>query len=186
MSLTSPTRTAAVVRGGALGAALAAAALLAAPTGRAAAAPEPTRLQFTKYSPTDSRLSVLRNGRTVVVYRAGSGVNDKECERGRGWLPNGTYPLGRHHTAYGGNLIKGYAIELGNKLCYQGINRTELFIHSEMTRSGGQGGPEGQRWDGVGDYSSHGCVKLSPQDIKSLFLTLDRIGWPTTLRVVNG
>ncbi|GHG53311.1 L,D-transpeptidase [Streptomyces griseocarneus] len=190
MSSTSPPRTASVVRGGSLAAALAAVALLAAaPSGRAAAAPEPTRLQFTKYSPTDSRLSVVRNNRTVAVYRAGSGVNDKECERGRGWLPNGTYPLGRHHTAYDGNLIKGYAIELGNKLCYQGINRTELFIHSEMTRAGGQGsqaGPEGLRWDGAGDYASHGCVKLSPQDIKSLFRTLDRNGWPTTLRVVNG
>ncbi|MFI9202299.1 L,D-transpeptidase [Streptomyces sp. NPDC053048] len=185
MPTTSPSRVTSVVKGGAAIAALAAVALLA-PAADAGAAPQATRLQFTKYSPTDSRLSVVRNNRTIAVYRAGSGVNDKECQRGRGWLPNGTYPLGRHHTAYDGSLIKGYAVELGNKLCYQGVNRTELFIHSEMTRGGGQGAAEDRRWDGDADYTSHGCVKLSPRDIKSLYRTLDRNGWPATLRVVNG
>ncbi|MEU4211048.1 L,D-transpeptidase [Streptomyces sp. NPDC026206] len=159
---------------------------LLAPAGQAAPSAASSYLQFTKSSPSHSRLTVFRGHRPVAEFRAGSGVNDKECERGRGWLPDGTYRLGSHHTAYDGNLIKGYAIELGNKACHDGTTRTELFIHSEMTRAGGRGGPENQRWDGASDYNSHGCVKLRPQDIKKLFRSLDRNGWPTTLKVVHG
>lgn len=63
--------------------------------------------------------------------------------------------------------------------------RTEMFIHSEMNRDGSQGKSEARRWDGAGDYKSNGCVKLSPSDITELFGLLNRIGWPTHLRVVS-
>lgn len=42
------------------------------------------------------------------------------------------------------------------------VTRTEMFIHSEMNRDGGQGSAENRRWDGAGDYRSNGCVKLAP------------------------
>lgn len=60
-----------------------------------------------------------------------------------------------------------------------------LFIHSEMTSSGGQASNERTRWVGVGDCMSAGCIKLSPGDIKSLFATLEKNGWPKPLTVVN-
>ncbi|GAA3077231.1 hypothetical protein GCM10020000_73510 [Streptomyces olivoverticillatus] len=166
---------------------LAATALLA-PPGQAAVpeAASSSYLRFTKYSPVDSRLTVVRHGKAVVTFRASSGMVEKECRRGRGWLPDGTYTLGHHHTAYDADLIKGYAIELGNKRCQNGTYRTELFIHSDMTRNGRQGTNGHQRWDGDGDYRSHGCIKLSPRDIRRLFRTLDRNGWPRTLKVVDG
>ncbi|AZQ74854.1 murein L,D-transpeptidase [Streptomyces luteoverticillatus] len=170
---------------GALAAALATTALLA-PADRATAGGGGTYLRFTKHTPDDSRLTYVRHGRPVVTYRAGSGKVPDECLRGRGWLPDGTYTLGRHHRAYDGNLIKGYAVELGTKRCHDGTDRTELFIHSQMTRSGGQGRGGYQRWDGPADYTSHGCVKLRPADIKELYRILDRHGWPTTLRVTGG
>ncbi|MFD7439297.1 hypothetical protein [Streptomyces sp. NPDC059861] len=60
-----------------------------------------------------------------------------------------------------------------------------MFIHSEMNRDGSRGRSESRRWDGSGDYRSNGCVKLNPDDIKKMFRLLDRIGWPTHLRVVS-
>ncbi|MEU5048872.1 L,D-transpeptidase [Streptomyces sp. NPDC021096] len=185
MPRTSSFRVSPALTGGAVATALAATALLA-PAGEAAPAAAADYLQFTKDTPAHSRLTVFRDHRPVAEYRAGSGTSEQECERGRGWLPDGTYTLGRHHTAYNGNLVKGYAIELGDKRCHDGTLRTELFIHSEMTRDGGSGGPENQRWDGESDYTSHGCVKLRPQDIKELYRSLDRDGWPATLKVVHG
>lgn len=66
-----------------------------------------------------------------------------ECASAKGWLPAGTYTVGARQTRYNGNLIKGYAIPLSNKTCKNGrTTRTELFIHSEMTRTGGQGSTE--------------------------------------------
>ncbi|MEV4432986.1 L,D-transpeptidase [Streptomyces sp. NPDC049585] len=154
------------------------------PAGRAEPAPAGSDfLRFTKDTPDDSRLAVVRHGREVAVFRAGSGVVPDDCARGQGWLPDGTYVLGAHHTAYDGSLVKGYAIELGSKRCHDGTVRSQLFVHSEMTRTGGRGRAENQRWDGPADYTSHGCVKLSPADIKELYRILDRDGWPGTLRV---
>ncbi|GHC34789.1 L,D-transpeptidase [Streptomyces cinnamoneus] len=183
MPRTSPLRVRPALTGGAVGTALALLALLA-PAGQAA--PAATSLRFTKGTQAHSRLTVLKGQRTVAAFRAGSGFSDQECARGRGWLPDGTYTLGGHHTAYNGNLVKGYAIELGSKRCWDGTYRNELFIHSEMTRGGGRGVPEDQRWDGNADYHSHGCIKLRPEDIKSLFWILGREGWPTTLKVTHG
>ncbi|WP_371660801.1 peptidoglycan-binding protein [Streptomyces sp. NBC_00280] len=145
------------------------------------------QLKFVKNpsDPTASSLSVIRGGQTVVTYRAGSGKGSKDaCAKNQGWLPNGDYSVGGHTKTKDG-VIKGYAIELSNKKCTNGTWRTELFIHSEMTRGGGQGIPEGQRWDGLGDYKSEGCIKLQPDDIRNLFERLERIGWPKSLQVVS-
>lgn len=151
-----------------------------------------TTLKFTRNhgDPRDSRLAVVRGGRTVAVFRAGSGLGKghpqgrNECARNAGWLPAGTYTVGKRTTRYNGRVIKGYAIPLSNKTCQNGrTTRTELFIHSEMTRDGGRGKPEEQRWDGVNDYTSYGCVKLSPNDIKKLFRVLGQGSAPQRLTV---
>ncbi|MFE4369089.1 L,D-transpeptidase [Streptomyces sp. NPDC056835] len=180
------------------GAALTALALLA-PAGQATAAFSNGRttaeapvsagsyqLRFVKRSTTNSTLSIVRNGKAVANFRAGSGISTNACVRNKGWLPNGTYTIKGHYTSYNGRVIKGYAIDLGSKKCHNGTPRTELFIHSEMTRSGGQGGTESRRWDGTGDYKSNGCIKMRPEDIKKLFRNLNRNGWPKSLQVVGG
>ncbi|WP_418955265.1 L,D-transpeptidase family protein [Streptomyces tritici] len=201
MSVSSPLRVRATAIGlGAL--ALVTTAVAAAPGGQAAAPAERgrpaaagvvTTLKFVRNGsdPQNSRLYVVRGGRSVAEFRAGSGLGKahangrKECKRGQGWLPRGTYKVGRAQTRYNGNVIKGYAIPLSDKKCNDGRTpRTELFIHSEMTRDGGQGRTESRRWDGVGDYKSAGCIKLAPNDIKKLFRNLSRYPAPTRLTVV--
>ncbi|MDV9197039.1 L,D-transpeptidase [Streptomyces sp. Wh19] len=205
MSATSPLR----VRAAAIGLsamALMTVAAVTAPSGQAAApAAAPaggrpaaagavvTTLKFVRNSadPQNSRLLVVRNNKTQAVFRAGSGLGRNhakgrdECASAKGWLPAGTYTVGARQTRYNGNLIKGYAIPLSNKTCKNGrTTRTELFIHSEMTRAGGQGSTESRRWDGVGDYKSAGCIKLAPEDIKKLFRNLGRGAAPKHLVVV--
>jgi len=201
MSATSPLRARAAVIG--LSAmALVTVAAATAPSGQAApasggrpaaAAAAVTTLKFVRNAsdPQNSRLMVVRNNKTEAVFRAGSGLgrnNAKgrdECASGKGWLPAGTYTVGARQTRYNGNFIKGYAIPLSNKTCRNGrTTRTELFIHSEMTRAGGQGSTESRRWDGVGDYKSAGCIKLAPEDIKKLVRNLGRGSAPNRLVVV--
>ncbi|MGW9115787.1 L,D-transpeptidase family protein [Streptomyces sp. NPDC055663] len=164
-----------------------------AAAGRPAAAAAVTTLKFVRNSadPQNSQLLVVRNNKTQAVFRAGSGLGRNhakgrdECASAKGWLPAGTYTVGARQTRYNGNLIKGYAIPLSNKTCKNGrTTRTELFIHSEMTRTGGQGSTESRRWDGVGDYKSAGCIKLAPEDTKKLFRNLDRGAAPRHLVVV--
>ncbi|GFE16383.1 hypothetical protein Sgleb_44300 [Streptomyces glebosus] len=41
------------------------------------------------------------------------------------------------------------------------------------------------RWDGVRDYYSLGCIKLTPAHIKNLFSKADHYGWPKRLKVVS-
>lgn len=156
-------------------------AVATAPSGHAAPAGATTTLTFVRNTadPQNSRLTVVRGDRTVASYRAGSGLGAghpkgrDDCAKNQGWLPKGTYGVGARHTRYNGTVIKGYAVPLSNKLCADGrTERTALFIHSEMTRTGGQGRPESQRWDGPSDYRSEGCIKLSPDDIKKLFAVL--------------
>ena len=71
--------------------------------------------------------------RTRLVHkrwRAGSGFNRHStdaCRKNDGWLPNGRYRPTLHRD-YGGNLIKGRAIYLGQKACHNGTVRTALFI----------------------------------------------------------
>ncbi|MFJ6518259.1 L,D-transpeptidase [Streptomyces filamentosus] len=152
-----------------------------------------TTLKFVRNSadPQNSRLYVIRGGTPVAEFRAGSGLGKshrngrKECVREQGWLPKGTYKVGAAQTRYNGDLVKGYAIPLSDKKCSDNRTwRTQLLIHSEMTRDGGRGSTESRRWDGVSDYKSAGCIKLEPNDIKKLFRNLSRFPAPTRLTVV--
>lgn len=144
-------------------------------------------LHFDKGSNTNSRLYLKQSGtnRVIASFRAGSGVTTNECTRNKGWLPTKTYTIKRWHKTYNGSFIKGYAFQLNDTRCKNGTPRTELFIHSEMTRSGGQGSTEPTRWDGVGDYKSAGCIKMSPTDIKKLYERARSVGFPTKLVVTN-
>ncbi|MER6481393.1 peptidoglycan-binding protein [Streptomyces filamentosus] len=157
-------------------------------------APRGYSLRFKKNpaNPTNSRLILLRDGKEIDSYRAGSGLGSTdECAKARGWLPNGTYPITTHSTTWNGSVIKGYAIQLADKTCkpkpgHKPVKRTELFIHSEMTRTGGQGKDtpgrdDSTRWENTNDYKSLGCIKLTPTDIKDLFQHLNRAHWPKNL-----
>jgi lipoprotein-anchoring transpeptidase ErfK/SrfK len=153
------------------------------------AAPAPV-LVFDKNprDPSNSRLSIQRNGKVLASWRAGSGDGSQNpCYRNHGWMPTGTWKINSRSQRYNGRLIKGYAVHLQDMACKpgSGVKRTEMFIHSEMNRDGSQGGVERRRWDGPGDYRSNGCVKLAPADIKDLFRRLNQTGWPSHLRVVN-
>ncbi|MEU5655611.1 L,D-transpeptidase [Streptomyces sp. NPDC047737] len=170
--------------------ALAPAAAVGAPatdTQTAVAAPA-TTLVFDKNrdTPSDSRLLVYRGGKLQASFRAGSGHGpriQKDCALGEGWMPNGNWRIKLKDSRYNGRLIKGYAVYLEDMPCSRTAQRTEMFIHSEMNRDGSQGKTEARRWDGTSDYASNGCVKLSPTDIGKMFRLLNRIGWPTHLRV---
>ncbi|GGS20250.1 hypothetical protein GCM10010252_69420 [Streptomyces aureoverticillatus] len=138
---------------------------------------------------TNSTLYLMKRAagpdKVIKKYRAGSGVTRNSCTRFKGWLPNGTYTIQFHARRYNGSLIKGYVIKISDKRCPNGTLRNDLFIHSEMNRSGGRGSTEPFRWNGPSDYKSNGCIKLHPAHIKSLFAAADSRGWPTKLRVVN-
>jgi hypothetical protein len=107
-------------------------------------------------------------------FRAGSGYTTDTCQVNAGWLPNGYYSIVSHYDHYDAT-IKGRVWYLGEKQCYNGTWRKELFIHSEETADNGQlcGSPyydEHYCWDGDGDYKSNGCIKLAhaqpyPSDI---------------------
>ncbi|MER6329227.1 L,D-transpeptidase [Streptomyces sp. NPDC001034] len=147
-----------------------------------------TSLTFVRNAsdPLDSRLQVIRLGKVLASYRAGSGMGLKkahsaarnECAVGRGWLPKGIYTVGPRSTRYPGVKIHGYAIPLSDKKCHDGTRRTQLLIHSKMTKSGGS------LWKGTSSYESNGCIKLSPSDIRKLFRVLARYPRPTRLTVV--
>ncbi|MGC4944944.1 L,D-transpeptidase [Streptomyces sp. DT224] len=168
------------------------AATVVAPPSAAAtaeAAAPATALVFDKNpkAPGDSRLLVYRNGKLHAAFRAGSGYGSQgtnDCAVGKGWIPNGNWRIKLKDTRYNGRLIKGYAVWLENMPCStKRATRTEMFIHSEMNRDGSRGKTEARRWDGASDYRSNGCVKLNPTDIAKMFRLLNRIGWPTHLRV---
>ncbi|MFJ9646179.1 L,D-transpeptidase family protein [Streptomyces sp. NPDC004244] len=145
-------------------------------------------LKFTKNRnhPDRSTLSLVHDGIPVKTYRAGSGLGSTdECASMKGWLPNGTYQVKGHQT-HRDSDIKGYAIQLSDKACRpergdRAVTRDSLFIHSEMTRNGGQGSTEPTRWNGDGDYKSYGCIKLHPDHIKDLFSRLEQAHWPKNL-----
>src|SRR3954451_16223543 len=110
-------------------------------------------------------------------WRAGSGLPGgnatNPCVKGHGWLPNGRYTL-RQYDDYPGNLIHGRAFRLADKRCPDGTLREELFIHTESAAGNQQcaDGPGDQlcRWEfpKVNDYTSHGCIKMSPAAILAL------------------
>ena len=93
--------------------------------------------------------------------------------KGHGWLPNGRYTL-RQYDDYAGNLIHGRAFRLSDKRCSNGTLREQLFIHTESGAGNHQcaNGPGDQicRWEDprINDYTSHGCIKMSPSDILAL------------------
>ena len=120
----------------------------------------------------DRRTSVQR-----LSWRAGSGYyrgSTDACRKNDGWLPDGTYRP-RLVRDYGGNLIKGRAIYLGQKPCANGTMRTDLFIHTEQGGGSRQcpnrPGDQLCRWEypRINDYRSYGCVKLSPGDLHELY-----------------
>ncbi|MFI5571192.1 peptidoglycan-binding protein [Streptomyces sp. NPDC051740] len=179
-------------------------ALLAGPPSVKRTAPRPATytLKFTKNwnDPQNSRLALLRDGKVVVSYRAGSGkdFSRNECTSSTGWLPSGTYRIEGHTTSRGADAmpwnepaVQGYVIGLADKVCkpvsgQKAVNRTDLFIHSEMEADGTQGfsvfeEDSLRRWEGDGDYKSSGCIKLHPDHVKDLFRRLDRAGWPKDL-----
>jgi hypothetical protein len=110
-------------------------------------------------------------------WRAGSGLPGgsatNPCVKGHGWLPNGRYTV-RQYNDYAGNLIHGRAFRLSDKRCPSGTLREQLFIHTESGAGNRQcpDGPGDQicRWEypKVNDYTSHGCIKMSPKDILAL------------------
>ena len=110
-------------------------------------------------------------------WRAGSGLPGgsatNSCVKGHGWLPNGRYTL-RQYDDYAGNLIHGRAFRLSDKRCANGTLREQLFIHTEAAAGNRQcaNGPGDQicRWEfpKINDYTSHGCIKMSPSAILAL------------------
>lgn len=161
------------------------ATVLAAAVGTVAATPAHASAQFTgnfvftknHKNPSDSRLtwtvyrSDLDPPRKILQqsWRAGSGTGStNSCTKNHGWLPDGWYKT-TLHLRYNGSKIKGVVFALDDKACKpHGTKRTELFIHSEMTRTGGQDcRSEPRCWNGDGDYKSNGCIKLKPADIKA-------------------
>lgn len=117
-----------------------------------------------------------------AAWRAGSGNgNTNECASGQGWLPTGQYGIRGHWDQYAGSAIKGYVWWLDDKPCYNGVWRTELFIHTEQTINNGQqcAGPyiEPQCWEGDGDFYSAGCIKVSHWDIPTVHHYWTLVGW---------
>jgi len=111
-------------------------------------------------------------------WRAGSGLPagghaTNACVKGHGWLPNGRCAL-RQYDDYAGTLIHGRAFRLSDKRCANGTLREQLFIHTEASAGNGQcaDGPGDQicRWEfpRINDYTSHGCIKMSPTDLLAL------------------
>jgi hypothetical protein len=110
-------------------------------------------------------------------WRAGSGLpgrsTENACVKGQGWLPNGTYSL-RQYDDYHGNLIHGRAFRLDDKRCANGTLREQLFIHTEAgagnTQCADVAGDQLCRWEfpRINDYTSHGCIKMSPSAILAL------------------
>lgn len=122
----------------------------------------------------------VTGGRRTTVerreWRAGSGYfrgSTDSCRKNNGWLPNGRYRP-RLHADYGGNVIRGRAIYLGEKRCRNGTMRTDLFIHTEQGARSRQcpnrKGDQACRWEfpRYNDYRSFGCIKLAPRDMRGL------------------
>jgi hypothetical protein len=113
------------------------------------------------------------------TMRAGSGYGSTDdCAKGKGWLPNGAYPM-RMYWNYAGSVIKGYAFRLPDKVCSKGTaTRVDLFIHTESgarnVQCGDGAGDQACRWEypTVNDYLSYGCIKLAPADIRALYKTV--------------
>jgi len=116
-------------------------------------------------------------------WRAGSGLPGRyttnACVKGHGWLPDGSYTL-RQYDDYPGSLIHGRAFGLSDKRCAKGTLREDLFIHTESGAGNRQcadrPGDQLCRWEypKINDYTSHGCIKMSPSAIHSLVRDFNR------------
>lgn len=128
------------------------------------------------------------------TWRAGSGLPGgsatNACVKGHGWLPDGTYSL-RQYDDYHGNLIHGRAFRLSDKRCSNGTLREQLFIHTEAgpgnTQCPNRPGDQICRWEypKINDYTSHGCIKMAPDDLRALTRAYHRffkpgVRYPTT------
>jgi hypothetical protein len=110
-------------------------------------------------------------------WRAGSGLPGgsatNACVKGHGWLPDGRYSL-RQYDDYRGNLIHGRAFRLSDKRCSNGTLREQLFLHTEAgpgnTQCANRPGDQICRWEfpKINDYTSHGCIKMAPSDLRAL------------------
>ncbi|MFD5474197.1 peptidoglycan-binding protein [Streptomyces sp. NPDC127105] len=135
-------------------------------TGSVAAKPKPVvrgySLEFSKNwkYPTYSKLSLVRDGKVLKSWRAGSGMGSTdECASERGWLPSGAYKVQAHFTNRDGKAIKGYAIQLPNKLQAQGrheaaAGRAHRSVHPQRDdpqRRPGQGQPQPRRRRRLGE-----------------------------------
>jgi len=112
-----------------------------------------------------------------IYWKAGSGQTTNECNKWRrtgdkgGWLPAGSYVLKGMFDNYDGSLIKGRAFWFEDKVCNDGVTlRSELFIHTEETRSQTQScptsGDDPWCWEATWDFISNGCIKVeAPHNI---------------------
>jgi hypothetical protein len=110
-------------------------------------------------------------------WRAGSGLpgdaTTNPCVKGHGWLPDGRYSV-RQYDDWAGNLIHGRVFRLSDKRCVNGTLREQLFIHTEAGPGNSQcpdvPGDQLCRWEfpRINDYTSHGCIKMSPADLLAL------------------
>ena len=110
-------------------------------------------------------------------WRAGSGLpgdsTTNSCVKGHGWLPDGRYRV-RQYDDWAGNLIHGRVFRLSDKRCVNGTLREQLFIHTEAGPGNSQcadvPGDQLCRWEypKINDYTSHGCIKMSPADLLAL------------------
>lgn len=110
-------------------------------------------------------------------WRAGSGLpggsTTNPCVKGHGWLPNGRYAV-RQYDDWAGTLIHGRVFRLSDKRCANGTLREQLFIHTEAGPGNSQcadaPGDQICRWEfpRINDYTSHGCIKMSPAALLSL------------------
>jgi hypothetical protein len=112
-----------------------------------------------------------------ATWRAGSGMpgrgTENACLKGHGWLPNGVYSV-RQYPDYRGTLIHGRAFRLSDHHCADGTLREQLFIHTETGAGNRQcadaPGDQLCRWEfpRINDYTSHGCIKMSPAALSAL------------------
>lgn len=120
----------------------------------------------------------IDGSRWRLRMRAGSGTTLNDCQTNYGWTPLGGFDVpdwwGTSAPKNWG-VIRGVAFKITNMTCHDGsVTRTALYIHSEMDDADlwdwdDPGQPENQRWDGINDYKSEGCIKVHPYDILHLW-----------------
>lgn len=103
---------------------------------------------------------------SLNLARAGSGWTKNDCEKGKGWLPNGLYDQEFTKHDYNGGEVFGRVWKISSKKCAKGtVYRSDLFIHTEETPQQGQScipnKDSNKCWEGNDDYTSAGCIKVA-------------------------